>query len=259
VPLLQTRDVVVRFGGITALDGVSIDTEPGVVTGLIGPNGAGKTTLFNVITGLQTPTAGQVIVEGEDVTKLPVHRRARLGVARTFQRLELFGSLTVRENIRTAAEIRQLSTRDHVNFTVETDEILERTGLTPHADTPAHRLPTGLARLTELGRALAARPSLLLLDEPGSGLDTAESEEFGALLGSLVEQGIGILLVEHDMDLVMKVCAHIHVLDFGVHIASGTPDEIRADPMVQLAYLGQGDVQSDQVEESLLITGEFTT
>ena len=238
MPLLQTRDITVRFGGIMALDRVSISAEEGRITGLIGPNGAGKTTLFNVITGLQAPTHGFVLVDDADVTGSPVHRRARLGLARTFQRLELFGSLSVRENIRAAAEINALRESDR-QIAALTDAILERTGLARCADAPAHTLPTGLARLTELGRALAIRPRLLLLDEPGSGLDTDESEEFGQLLAGLAAEGMAVLLVEHDMDLVMQACSWIHVLDFGVHVTSGTPEEIRADVRVQEAYLGQ--------------------
>ncbi|SRR5579875_105455 len=238
MPLLQTREVSVRFGGVMALDGVSIAAEAGMVTGLIGPNGAGKTTMFNVITGLQVPTAGRVLIDGQDVTGMPVHRRARLGVARTFQRLELFGSMTVRENVQTAADISDLWARDGTAARARTDEILERVGLRHLADVPAHTLPTGLARLTELARALATRPRLLLLDEPGSGLDTTESEQFARLLSSLAAEGRAILLVEHDMDLVMAACSWIEVLDFGVHIASGTPEEIRANASVQEAYLG---------------------
>ena len=239
MPLLQTHDVSVHFGGVSALDRVGVSAEAGAVTGLIGPNGAGKTTLFNVISGLQTPDHGTVVLDGRDVTSLPVHRRAQLGVARTFQRLELFGSMTVRENVQTAAEIRELWSRQHTNARARTDAILERVGLRGYAEAPAHTLPTGLARLTELGRALATEPRLLLLDEPGSGLDTTESEQFGHLLSSLAAQGIAILLVEHDMDLVMEACSWIQVLDFGVCIAAGTPEEIRADAAVQRAYLGQ--------------------
>ncbi|HZU78893.1 MAG TPA: ABC transporter ATP-binding protein [Acidimicrobiales bacterium] len=239
MPLLHTHEVTVRFGGVTALKSVSVHAEAGMITGLIGPNGAGKTTLFNVITGLQAPSSGRVFIDGRDVTAQPVHRRAQLGLARTFQRLELFGSMTVRENIRTAAEIRELWSRGERGAKARTEEILDRVGLRRHADAPAHTLPTGLARLTELGRALATSPRLLLLDEPGSGLDTQESEEFGRLLASVAAEGTAILLVEHDMDLVMQACARIHVLDFGVHIAEGTPEEIRADVNVQHAYLGK--------------------
>ncbi len=241
MPLLQTREVTVRFGGVTALQSVSLSADPGTVTGLIGPNGAGKTTLFNVITGLQAPAAGRVLMDGQDVTDLPVHRRARLGMARTFQRLELFGSLTVEENVRTAADIRQLWSRDRADVARMTDAVIARVGLRQYAHSPAHTLPTGLARLTELARALATAPRLLLLDEPGSGLDGAESEEFGRLLGALAAEGTAVLLVEHDMDLVMQACSQIHVLDFGVHLTSGTPDEIRADSRVQRAYLGEAD------------------
>jgi branched-chain amino acid transport system ATP-binding protein len=172
-------------------------------------------------------------------------------MARTFQRLEVFGSLTVRENIRAAAEIRQLWSHQRLDLHQETENILRRVGLLEIADIPAHTLPTGSARLTELGRALATQPRLLLLDEPGSGLDVSESEEFGSLLVSLAAEGIGILLVEHDMDLVMRTCSWIHVLDFGVHLASGTPEGIRSDPAVQHAYLGyetdgEGAVGSDR-------------
>jgi branched-chain amino acid transport system ATP-binding protein len=238
VPLLQTLEVTVRFGGVTALDTVNVDAESGRVTGLIGPNGAGKTTLFNVVTGLQSPTGGQVVIDGTEVTGMPVHRRARLGVARTFQRLEIFGSLTVRENIQVAGEIRRRWGRQRFDVDEQTGAILELIGLDRVADAAANTLPTGLARLTELGRALATQPRLLLLDEPGSGLDSSESEAFGRLLGDLAAEGLAVLLVEHDMDLIMDVCGWIHVLDFGVHLAQGTPDQIRRDPRVQEAYLG---------------------
>jgi branched-chain amino acid transport system ATP-binding protein len=248
MPLLQTLDVSVRFGGVTALDSVSVDADSGRVTGLIGPNGAGKTTIFNVITGLQAPTSGRVTIDGDDVTSLPVHRRARMGVARTFQRLEIFGSLTVRENVQVAGEIRRRWSRSRFDVDAQTDAILERIGLSRVADNPANTLPTGLARLTELGRALAAQPRLLLLDEPGSGLDTHESEEFGRLLVELARDGMAILLVEHDMDLIMDVCNWIHVLDFGIHIAQGTAGDVRSNTKVQEAYLGAGDevIEPDQ-------------
>jgi branched-chain amino acid transport system ATP-binding protein len=242
MPLLLADDITVRFRGVTALDGVSLSAEPGIVTGLIGPNGAGKTTMFNVVTGLQRPTAGRVRLDGEDITALSVHKRARRGLARTFQRLEIFASLTVREHIQVAGEIHRWTSRTRFDVKAQTARILEQLGLTGHADAPAESLPTGLARMTELGRALASRPRMLLLDEPGSGLDSAESRTFGRLLGDLAAEGLGVLLVEHDMDLIMDVCGYIHVLDFGVHLMSGPPDEVRRDVRVQKAYLGDAEV-----------------
>jgi branched-chain amino acid transport system ATP-binding protein len=234
-PLLEIKDVAVRFGGLNALDGVELDLHPAQVTGLIGPNGAGKTTLFNVISGLQEPTGGKVLVDGADVGRLKPFKRARLGLARTFQRLEVFGSLTVRENLLVAAE---LSERKAEAMTV-VDELLERIGLGEVAEIRVESLPTGLARLVELGRALARGPRLLLLDEPSSGLSPSESEAFGNMLVELAADGLAILLVEHDVELVMRVCHRIFVLDFGQIIAVGTPEEIQASERVQEAYLGK--------------------
>jgi branched-chain amino acid transport system ATP-binding protein len=249
LPLLQTEGVSVRFGGITALDGVSLAADAGQVTGLIGPNGAGKTTLFNVITGLQNPTQGRVVIDGKDVTATGTHRRARLGVARTFQRLEVFGSMTARENVLVAAEIRRRWSRDRSSPKSMTDELLDRVGIRPVADERVDALSTGLARLVELARALATRPRLLLLDEPGSGLDSNETEAFADLLVELAGDGIAILLVEHDVDLVMRVCQWIHVLDFGATIAEGTAAHVQAHPRVQAAYLGE-----EQEEDELLVS-----
>ncbi len=236
--LLRTDDIAVRFGGVQALSGVSLDADPGRITGLIGPNGAGKTTLFNVISGLQSPTRGKVHLDGSEITGKSVHQRARLGLARTFQRLEIFGSLTVRDNVRVAVEMRRRFTRTRLDVEGLTSDLMERTGIHHLAEQRADTLSTGQARLTELARALATGPRLLLLDEPGSGLDSSESEAFGNLLVDLAGEGLGILMVEHDMELVMKVCTWIHVLDFGVKIAEGTPEQIRADERVQAAYLG---------------------
>lgn len=231
--LLYVDRVLVRFGGVTAVDGVNLLAKAGEITGLIGPNGAGKTTLFNVISGMQEPTGGSVSLDSVDITDLPAHKRAQRGMARTFQRLELFGSLSVRDNIRVAAELAALT-----NVGSIVDEMIERVGIADIADQPAGDLPTGSARLVEIARALATKPKLLLLDEPASGLDEAESDRLGELLRTLAASGLGVLLVEHDMGLVMKVCDVIYVLDLGQIIAHGTPSEIQHDQKVLDAYLG---------------------
>jgi branched-chain amino acid transport system ATP-binding protein len=236
--LLQVQEATVRFGGINALKEVSLEVPAGAVTGLIGPNGAGKTTCFNVVTGLQETVGGRIHLDGEEVTKLGPHKRARKGLARTFQRLEVFGSLTARENVLVAAEIRAGWSKDKEDPGDVADALLERVGITSVAHDRVDAMPTGLARLVELARALAARPRVLLLDEPGSGLDDTESEAFADLLVELAGEGLGILIVEHDVELVMRVCAEIFVLDFGAIIARGTPKQIQADPNVQAAYLG---------------------
>jgi branched-chain amino acid transport system ATP-binding protein len=237
--LLEVRDVTVRFGGITAVSGAGFTVEPGQVQGLIGPNGAGKTTTFNVISGLQPPTEGRILIDDEDVTSRPPHERAQRGMARTFQRLEVFGSLTVRENVLAAAEFRNSwSEGANEDPRVVASELLARVGISSFASVPADSVPTGIARLTELARALAIRPRLLLLDEPSSGLNEDESEELGRVLLGLADEGMGVLMVEHDVDLVMQVCSWIDVLDFGQIIASAEPAVIREDPRVQAAYLG---------------------
>jgi branched-chain amino acid transport system ATP-binding protein len=237
---LETHGVTVLFGGNVALNEVTIGAHPGLVTGLIGPNGAGKTTLFNVITGLLPPTAGSVSLHGTDIGHLAPHKRARRGMARTFQRLELFTSLTVRENIQVAGEIRNGWDRRHrMNPATEADRIIELVGLGPVADRDVSDIPTGTARVVELGRALMTHPQVLLLDEPASGQTEQETEDFGRLLQQLAHtDGLTVLLVEHDMSLVMAVCDFIHVLDFGRIIARGTPAEIRSNQAVLDAYLG---------------------
>jgi branched-chain amino acid transport system ATP-binding protein len=231
--LLEIREVMVRFGGVMAVGGVDLDVQAGEITGLIGPNGAGKTTLFNVISGMQDPTAGMISVNGVDISHESPHRRAKRGLARTFQRLELFASLTVRDNVRVAAELASLT---NIDSTV--DRLLEKVGVSHLADKTAGELPTGSARLVEIARALATGPQLLLLDEPASGLDESESDRLGTLLRELTEDGLGVLLVEHDMSLVMRVCDSIYVLDLGMIIAHGTPEYIQHDPQVLQAYLG---------------------
>jgi len=238
LPLLQVDSVTVEFGGLTALSEVDLDVDAGRITGLIGPNGAGKTTMFNVICGLQPTTHGRATYDGKDMSGYKPHERARLGIARTFQRLEVFGSLSARENILVAAEIRSKWSDEDFSPRAVTDEILERMELSRVADHRVDTMPTGLARLVELGRAMAAAPKLLLLDEPSSGLGDEETVFFARILRELTSEGLGILMVEHDVELVMDICERIHVLDFGRKIAAGTPAEIRADEAVQAAYLG---------------------
>jgi branched-chain amino acid transport system ATP-binding protein len=238
VALLEISEVSVVFGGLLALDGASIEVEAGQVTGLIGPNGAGKTTLFNVITGLQQPTSGLIRLDGVAVTRTKRHRRARLGIARTFQRLEPFGSLTARENVLVALEMRRRWATERYDAGAVADQLLERVGIGPIADRKVDSLPTGTARLVELARALGTAPRVLLLDEPSSGLDEEETDALGVLLLELARDGLAILLVEHDMSFVMGTCAYINVLDFGRIIAHGPPEAIQVDPEVQRAYLG---------------------
>ncbi len=230
---LEVRDVVVRFGGHLALDRVSLTARAGEVTGLIGPNGAGKTTLFNVVTGLQAPQRGTVLLDGQDVTRLAPYRRARRGLARTFQRLELFGLLTVAENVELAASVRGRRRPGR-----SADEALELVGLRDLAGVRADELPTGKARLVELARALATGPRVLLLDEPASGQSEAETDEFRDVLLTVAGEGIAVVLVEHDVQLVMRTCSEVHVLDFGRVLAAGTPEEIQRNDAVIEAYLG---------------------
>ncbi len=250
---LVATGIVVRFGGLVALDGVSVEAPTGQITGLIGPNGAGKTTMFNVCCGFQPADAGTVSIDGVDITKESPARRSRLGIGRTFQRMELFRSLTVRQNVELAGEslhvgngpLTQLGivgggrkVRAEVRETA--DDLLSATGLAPVADQLAGEVSTGQGRLVELARALARRPRILLLDEPSSGLDVAESAAFGQLLVGLVaDRSIGILMIEHDMSLVLNVCDWIQVLDFGRHLMAGSSDDVRNSEEVRSAYLGQ--------------------
>jgi branched-chain amino acid transport system ATP-binding protein len=231
--VLEADGITVRFGGHLALANVSVSAAAGAITGLIGPNGAGKTTMFNVITGLGAPTAGRVRLDGVDVTGLPPYRRARLGLSRTFQQIQLFGTLTVAENVELAAK-RGTGERPADCAA----RLLEMVGVSHLGGVLAHNVPTGQARLVELARALASGPRLLLLDEPASGQDQQETAHFKGLLRRIAADGVGILLVEHDIPLVMDVCERIYVLDFGRLIACDTPAEIQRDPAVIAAYLG---------------------
>ena len=231
--LVEVIDV--RFGGLQALTSAGVTAASGEITGLIGPNGAGKTTLFNVITGHQAPNAGDVRLAGRSVRNYGVHRRAQLGLSRTFQKLEAFNSLSARDNVLVAAEMSRHGRRP----AQLTDSILSRVGLTDVAHVTVGTLPTGTARLVELARALATKPRVLLLDEASSGLTEEGTTAVGELLKQLVaEDDLAVLLVEHDMSFVMSTCTRIHVLDFGQIIAVGSPEEIQNDPAVRGAYLG---------------------
>jgi branched-chain amino acid transport system ATP-binding protein len=235
---LEARSLDVRFGEHRAVRDVSLTVDAGEIVGLIGPNGAGKTTTFNAVSGIQRCT-GQVLIEGDDVSKAPPQERARRGMSRTFQRLEVFGTMTAYDNIRTAAEIAARAHRRPVRgATGVADRVVALLGLEAVARRRADSLPTGQARLVELGRALATEPKVLLLDEPASGLDDVESARLARVLEGLREAGLAILLVEHDIDLVMQLCDRIYVLNLGELIAHGTPVSIRADEGVREAYLG---------------------
>lgn len=250
---LSVNGVVVRFGGLFALSGVSVQAPLGRITGLIGPNGAGKTTLFNVCCGFQVADEGTVALGGADISGLSPAGRSRLGLGRTFQRMELFSSLTVRENVELAAEAAHIGDDPLTQLGLlggggktskETREIaaelLNETGLSPLADRLTGEISTGQGRLVELARALARGPRVLLLDEPSSGLDATESHEFAQLLVRLTrDRDLGILMVEHDMSVVLTICDWIYVLDFGRPLMNGAAAEVRASVEVRAAYLGE--------------------
>lgn len=244
---LEARHVVRRYGGITAVDAVNLAVPDSHVTGLIGPNGAGKTTLFHCLSGHELPDAGRVILGNRDVTRLGSDRRARLGLARTFQQLSAFPTLTVAENLLVGAENRATSEflRGLVGLpsrrAAATEAIVRETlaslGLTAVADERAGALPTGTLRMVELGRALCSRPRVLLLDEPASGLDDLETAGLARVLRRLASEGMAVLLVEHDLALVFDAADTVYVMVSGQVIAAGTPAEVRADPRVRASYL----------------------
>jgi ABC-type branched-subunit amino acid transport system ATPase component len=252
--VLALRDVTVRFGGITALDAVSLTLEPGEVLGLIGPNGAGKTTLFDVISGVRTADSGRVLLGGSDVTRLGAVARSRRGLRRTFQRVQTFGWLSVEDNVLAAIEWRGGGggiLADLVSFPtrrrrererrVRVAEVLAQCGLTAVAKEPAGSLPIGLGRMAEVARAVVDPPSVLMLDEPTSGLDEAEAARLGELIQTIrADASCAVILVEHDVGYVMRQCDRVVVLDLGRVLASGLPSEIQANAEVRAAYLGEG-------------------
>jgi branched-chain amino acid transport system ATP-binding protein len=226
----------VHFGGLRAIDGVDLRVDRGEIFGLIGPNGAGKTTLVNALTGFQPPTAGRVYVDDTDVTGWRPARLARVGVVRTFQNVRLYARLTVRQNLELGAigvGERRATARAFA------DELLERLALGSHAHADAEGLPHGIERRVAIARALAARPAFLLLDEPAAGLNESESADLVATLSAVrADFGCGLLVIEHDMSVIMRLCERIQVLDHGRTISLGTPAEVRADEAVLTAYLG---------------------
>ena len=246
---LEVRNLVVRFGGLTAVNGQTLTAPRGRITGLIGPNGAGKTTTFNAVTGVVTPSEGQVLLFGQDITRLSTQARAQRGLGRTFQRMELFETMTVRENVAMGKEasyagrnpLSHLAARpsDKKALRATAEAAMELCDIAHLADQRPLNLSTGQRRLVELARVTAGDFRVLLLDEPSSGLDGTETERFGEIITSLVrERDIGILIVEHDMALVMSTCDYIHVLDFGKPIFEGTPKQVQQSELVRKAYLG---------------------
>jgi branched-chain amino acid transport system ATP-binding protein len=239
MPALATCGVTVAYRGLLALNDVSLELEHGKITGLIGPNGAGKSTMIGVVSGLVRPRTGHVLLDGRNVTRLPPHRRAHLGMARTFQRLELWRSMTVEENIQTAAEFASAGNRRH-DAKSAAREAIELLGLEDVAGQDVAELSSGHGRLVEVARAVALHPKVLLLDEPSAGLNEAESHQLGQTLAQYAaNSGTSILLVEHHVEMVSAICDFVYVLEFGQLIASGTPAVVRSSPAVQEAYLGR--------------------
>lgn len=250
--LLEAKDVRKSFGGLLAVFDVSFEVQRGQIKAIIGPNGAGKTTIFNLLSGIEPVTAGSIFFDGRDITRLPSHVIAPLGIARTFQTVRLFGRMSVLRNVMVGRHCRSKSEvlatglllpaarREEREITERSMELLRFVGLAHRADEPAQDLPYGQQRLLELARALATEPKLLMLDEPAAGLNDAETEALSDLIYRIREQGTTVLLVEHDMGLVMDISDEVMVLDHGEKIAEGPPDVVSSDERVIEAYLGGG-------------------
>ena len=250
--MLEIRGITQRFGGITALDDISFTVTKGDITGVIGPNGAGKTTLFNIITGLYTQTSGQIFLEGADISRVPAERLASRGLVRTFQNIELFGTMTVLENVMLGLHTQSSSgifacmskmpwhLAEERRIRTQAREWLEFCGITDLAQQVAGSLPFGKGRLLEIARAMAVQPRIVLMDEPAAGLNNRETNELAELIRKIRDTGVTVVLVEHDMELVMDICDRIVVLNLGQKLAEGTPRAIQENPAVIAAYLGEG-------------------
>jgi len=256
-PVLETRDVMIRFGGLTAVSNFNIAVPKGGIVGLIGPNGAGKTTCFNIITGFYKPTKGEVLLEGKPITGLPPYKVCEAGIARTFQNIRLFYNETVLQNVMIGGFVRQKShwwmpplmlpscTREEKELRETAMALLESLGLDKVAGETSNSLPYGAQRRLEIARALATKPKFLLLDEPAAGMNPQESQELMAFIKKIrADFDLTILLIEHDMKVVMGVCEYIWVLDYGILIAEGNPEQIRSNPRVIEAYLGEEATQN---------------